>query len=105
MKNAEDENADMTGFLESRSWLRGRARVLCNDIGCLHRDDLMENLFILPEDRGLRPLGVSSGNIQTEHLENQDDGFWRRYMNKVYLHANVFVLRCFECVFVLCPKM
>ncbi|CAL1127077.1 unnamed protein product [Cladocopium goreaui] len=46
-----DENGDMTGFLEFQSWLPGTARILCNDIGRLHRDDLMENLFILPEDR------------------------------------------------------
>jgi len=51
VKSAEDENGDMTGFLEFQSWLPGTARILCNDIGRLHRDDLMENLFILPEDR------------------------------------------------------
>lgn len=59
----------MTGFLESQSWLPGSARILCNDIGRLHRDDLLENLYILPEDRRLRLIGVSQ--ISSEHVETR----------------------------------
>ncbi|CAK9054362.1 unnamed protein product [Durusdinium trenchii] len=48
-----DEDEEATDALQSQPWVNQNLRKnpLCNDVGELHRDDLAEDLFTLPEER------------------------------------------------------
>lgn len=54
MPETKDEDEEATDALQSQPWVNQNLRKnpLCNDVGELHRDDLAEDLFTLPEDMG-----------------------------------------------------